>query len=70
MLADPNGEILGEIIARTEAAEDRDNPMFPAGGTDEIDRTIEAREYQLGGQSVREMERALREADPFGGWNE
>ena len=36
-----DNDLLREIIARTEAEEERNNPMFPRGGTDEIDRHIE-----------------------------
>ena len=54
-----DNELLREIIARTEAEEERNNPMFPRGGTDEIDREIESSEFKLGGQSVYEMKRAL-----------
>ena len=42
-----DNQLLREIIARTEAEEDRNNPMFPRGGTDEIDRHIEASEFNV-----------------------
>ena len=42
-----DNELLREIIARTEAEEERNNPMFPRGGTDEIDRHIEGHEFSL-----------------------